>query len=56
MQITNACHDQHKFKTNTILTQDGKTPLHIAVQNAFIPIIELLLDKTAKIEAKDKVG
>ena len=35
--------------------QDGCTPLHVAVEMLYVPVVELLLAKGAKIEAKTKV-
>lgn len=39
-----------------LLSQDGETPLIKATKMRNIEIVELLLDKGAKVSAVDKVG
>ncbi len=39
-----------------IKNKDGKTPLHIAVENNYEDIVKLLLQKNADVNAKDNNG
>ena len=39
-----------------VLQKDGCTALYVAAQEGNLPAVQLLLDKGADIEAKDKVG
>ena len=47
---------QRGVSVNTATAKDGRTPLYVACEHGSVPVVKLLLEKGANIEAKRKDG